>query len=286
MILYSSHMQEESKGLKLAIKTHWSQLEVGQKSFFVIFVFCAVGALVFSYLNVRDGVYAPFRVPIKDIQAKKDMLKDPAAEQVKLAKRIDTDGDGLSDWEEENVYHTSPYLWSTAGDNVPDNVKLAMGENPLCKLGEPCTAQAMTFNLPTTTFPLADVAGQDVRTSLGDIFMGDNQIGQNFRQTASDAGVNLDLTSAVPRDPVLLRQALLQTGKVTAAQLDKITDEELLKYFDEAKVELETQNPNLKGTASSTNPSGLITTPPALKQQLNGIEGTIPSAMKVNELTQ
>jgi hypothetical protein len=278
-------MQEESKGLKLAIKTHWSQLEVGQKSFFVIFVFCSVGALVFSYLNVRDGVYAPFRVSIKDIAAKKDMLKDPATEQVKLAKRIDTDGDGLSDWEEENVYHTSPYLWSTAGDNVPDNVKLAMGENPLCKLGEPCTAQAMTFNLPTTTFPLADVAGQDVRTSLGDIFMGDSPVGQNFRDTASDAGINLDLNSAVPRDPILLRQALLQTGKVTTEQLDNLTDDQLLKYFDEAKAELEKQNPNLKGTASSTKSGQLITTPPALQQQLNAVQGTVSNTLKANQLS-
>ena len=261
MILYSSHMQEESKGLKLAIKTHWNQLETGQKSFFVIFLFCAVGALVFAYLNVREGVYAPFRVSIKDIQAKKDLLKDPAEEQIKLAKRIDTDGDGLSDWEEENVYHTSPYLWSTAGDNVPDNVKLAMGENPLCKLGEPCTPQAMSFNLPTTTFPLADITPPDVRASLSDIVMGDSQVGENIRQAADEAGVNLDTTDMIPRDAALLRQALLQTGQVTAEQLDKVTDDQLLKYFDEAKVEVQNQSPKLKVATSTASGSKAQTKP-------------------------
>ncbi|MFA6100350.1 MAG: hypothetical protein WC750_05805 [Patescibacteria group bacterium] len=246
-------MQEESKGLRLEIKTHWDRLEKRQKAFFVVFVLCAVGALVFSYLSVRDGIYSPFKISLEEIQKNKDLLKDPATEQEKLAKRIDSDGDGLSDWDEENVYRTSPYLWSTAGDKVPDNVKIALGENPLCKLGEPCEVTgAMSFDLPTTTYPGMNTSNQNMTDQLGGLLMGNDQVGQNFRDTASQAGVDLSVDTLIPRDPAMLRQALLQTGKVKQEALDAVTDEQLLKYFDDAKAELLKSNPNLAGQSSST----------------------------------
>ncbi|MDD5438098.1 MAG: hypothetical protein PHC70_03055 [Patescibacteria group bacterium] len=249
-------MQEESKGLRLVLKTHWERLTKKQKAFFVVFVLCATGALVFSYLSVRDGIYAPFKVSLEEIQKNKDLLKDPEVEAEKLAKRVDSDGDGLSDWDEEHVYHTSPYLRSTAGDSMPDNVKIALGENPLCKHGEDCEVTgAMTFNLPSSTYPGADMVGSNVQEDLGSILMGNTQAGQNFQNTASQAGVDLSLDNLIPRDPAMLRQALLQTGKVKQADLDKLTDEQLLKYFDEAKAEVEKNNANLAGQASSTQKS-------------------------------
>ncbi len=245
-------MQEETKGLKLAIKQHWDQLDKKQKSFFVVFVLCAIVALVFTYSSVREGVYAPFRISIKELENNKSMLKDSATEKENYQKRTDTDGDGLSDWDEEHIYHSSPYLWSTAGDGLPDNVKIAMGENPLCKHGETCTVEAMSFNLPTTTYPGGNMQDSSVKGDLGNIIMGDSQAGQNFRQTASEAGVDMSLDSSIPRDPALLRQALLQTGQVTQADLDKVSDQQLLQYFDEAKVELLKNNPNLSASSTAT----------------------------------
>ncbi|MHB8830574.1 MAG: hypothetical protein ACYC44_00405 [Patescibacteria group bacterium] len=245
-------MQEETKGLKLAIKQHWDQLDKKQKSFFVVFVLCAVVALVFTYSSVREGIYAPFRISIKELENNKSMLKDSDKDKENYQKRTDTDGDGLSDWDEEHLYHSSPYLWSTAGDGMPDNVKIAMGENPLCKHGEPCTVETMSFNLPTTTYPGSNMLDSNVKDDLGNIMMGDSQAGQNFRQTASEAGVDMSLDSAIPRDPALLRQALLQTGQVTQADLDKVSDQQLLQYFDEAKVELLKSNPNLAASSTAT----------------------------------
>lgn len=235
----------------LAVKTHWKQLKSKQKAFFAMFVLCATIALVFSYYSIREGVTSPWRVSILDIKNQKDLLKDPVITQEETAKRIDTDGDGLSDWDEEKVYHTSPYLWSTAGDNVPDNVKIALGENPLCKHGEKCdVTAAMKFNLPTTTYPGADLLDTNVQDDLSGIIMGDSQIGKSIRQTAGDAGVDMSLQSVVPRDPALLRQTLLQTGQVTQDDLDKVSDEQLLKYFDEAQAEILKQNPNLAATST------------------------------------
>ena len=244
-------MQEDSHGFITALKTHWQSLEQKQKAFFAVFVLFSFMALIFSYVSVREGISAPFRVSMKEASKNVELLKDPAEEQEALAKRIDSDGDGLSDWDEQNVYKSSPYLWSTAGDGVPDNIKVAMGENPLCKSGEPCTAQAMKFDLPTGSFPLMEMSGQpNVNEQLSEILMGENQVGENFRSTADEAGVEYDL-DAIPRDAALLRQALMQTGRVDQARLDSLTDDELLRFFDEAKAEIIANNPALNSTTGT-----------------------------------
>jgi YD repeat-containing protein len=43
----------------------------------------------------------------------------------------DTDGDGLTDYDEIFIYHTNPLLPSTAGDSIPDGWKVQYGLNPL-----------------------------------------------------------------------------------------------------------------------------------------------------------
>lgn len=43
----------------------------------------------------------------------------------------DTDGDGLTDYDELFVYHTNPLLASTASDGIPDGWKVQNGINPL-----------------------------------------------------------------------------------------------------------------------------------------------------------
>ena len=42
----------------------------------------------------------------------------------------DSDGDGLSDWEETNIYHTDPYSRDTDGDGYPDGLEVKKGTNP------------------------------------------------------------------------------------------------------------------------------------------------------------
>ncbi len=43
----------------------------------------------------------------------------------------DTDGDGLSDGDEVNLYHTNPLVADTDGDGIPDGVEIATGTDPL-----------------------------------------------------------------------------------------------------------------------------------------------------------
>lgn len=235
-------MQDENATESGSIRMRWKKLNTEQKIAVIALVIGASFVFFVSALRVRHGVYAPFLVSVSDYQAKRDLLKDPIAENEALQKRIDTDGDGLSDWSEVNIYKTSPYLWSTAGDKIPDNVKIAAGINPLCKSGEDCTIGALNLNLATTSLPYDINAVQDTSGLLNDVLMGVSPGAASYQDAAESAGVDLEtMKSQIPTDPAVIRKAILETGKVTKEDLDKITDEELLKLMNEAVLELETE---------------------------------------------
>ena len=44
---------------------------------------------------------------------------------------IDTDGDGLTDYEEVSIYHTNPLNADTDGDGFNDGIEVRRGYNPL-----------------------------------------------------------------------------------------------------------------------------------------------------------
>lgn len=49
------------------------------------------------------------------------------------AYNLDTDGDGVTDGEELDVYHTDPKKADTDGDSYPDGDEIRNGHNPLVK---------------------------------------------------------------------------------------------------------------------------------------------------------
>jgi hypothetical protein len=63
--------------------------------------------------------------------------------------RADTDSDGLTDLTETQSNCLSPLLWSTAGDNVSDGEKLALGLNPCLPLVTPTATPTFPTILPS-----------------------------------------------------------------------------------------------------------------------------------------
>lgn len=247
-------MLEDKENFRGALNGHWRKLNKSKRVAFITFVVGAILLFFFSFLNLMDNIASPFRGSLTQLEEDKDLLKDPETESTALAKRTDTDGDGLSDWDEENIYKTSPYLWSTAGDSVPDNVKLALGENPLCKHGEKCDSSQMKFDLGTSTLPYADLVSgtNNVNSTLNEYMLGNSTQAKDFQAQASSTGVSLDWKNQIPRDPAVLRKALVDSGKITEDELSKVTDEQLLKMFDEAMTELEQKQANMSSSTQSS----------------------------------
>ncbi|HEX4966361.1 MAG TPA: Ig-like domain-containing protein [Thermoanaerobaculia bacterium] len=73
-------------------------------------------------------------------------------------QKADTDGDGLKDGDEVNVYHTNPLLFDTDGDGISDGLEIASGSDPLdansfnlAPIVQSLTVQPATLNLVFNT---------------------------------------------------------------------------------------------------------------------------------------
>ncbi|HET6933977.1 MAG TPA: Ig-like domain-containing protein [Candidatus Angelobacter sp.] len=66
----------------------------------------------------------------------------------------DTDGDGLSDGDEVNIYHTNPLVADTDGDGIPDGVEIATGTDPLNPLSFDLGKAVQTLEIKPGVFVL------------------------------------------------------------------------------------------------------------------------------------
>lgn len=117
----------------------------------------------------------------------------------------DTDGDGVTDWEETNIYHSSPYLADTDSDNVSDSEEINNGTDPNCPEGKTCGA-AEAIIAPSSGAPdfPAETAFPDVT-----------------------AGIPANLTAGQVR-------GLLKEGGMSDENLNKLDDKALLEIYQEA----------------------------------------------------
>ncbi len=153
--------------------------------------------------------------------------KDQDFSNLELLKTKDTDQDTLNDYEELYLYRTSPYLADTDGDTLSDSLEIKQGTDPLCAQGKVCGSEELSFDLAQKKQLLEQLS------NAGDSL-----------EAWQESVRGLDLEN-IPAD--VLRQALLDGG-MDEAELNELSDEDLLLMYQEAKSELEKVSPISENT--------------------------------------
>ena len=180
-----------------------------QKTAVVILSVLGVAIIFFGALQFRNRIVSPFQVDISGLEN--------IDTTINLASK-DTDGDGLSDYDEFNVYQTSPYLEDTDSDGLSDSVEVKSGSDPNCPIGQNCVgANNFVIQVATGTTPILAVDSG----SLGII---------NVSSSTSETDLKNALAGQV--DAPTLRQILLDNG-ADKTILDTISDADLLKSYQE-----------------------------------------------------
>ena len=118
-------------------------------------------------------------------------------------------------------FQTSPYLKDTDSDGLDDATEIKLGKNPLCPEGESCEMNESEAIIATTTLEI--ILPQINTDRLG---------------AESNVGLQeLADLQKVLNDPQQIRQLFLSTGKISADDLSKISDAELMKMVDEIVAE-------------------------------------------------
>lgn len=191
-----------------------------QKTGFVLLLIFGILAVGLGFLQMRNTIYGPFVIRLSD-KSDTDTQEASLLNDEARLQSIDTDRDGLNDFEELNFYETSPYLPDTDSDGLNDKVEIEKGGNPLCPEGESCAMNEPEAILATTT---PEIVLPQISTDL---------LGAE-----SNAGLQeLADLQKVLSDPAQIRQLFLSTGKISADDLSKISDDELMKMVGEIVAE-------------------------------------------------
>ena len=181
-----------------------------QKIGFVLLLVFGILTIALGFLQMRNTIYNPFVVRLQNDGLGSQVFLD---EKTRL-QQLDTDNDGISDYDEIEFYKTSTYLPDTDSDGLTDKFEIDNGKDPLCPEGNVCEVQLAPEEETKIESPVLEAA------SPMDIF---NKAGQ----LTAGGTANADLNNIV-NDPVLLRQLLLSSGKITEEQLSKIDDATLM----------------------------------------------------------
>lgn len=203
-----------------------------QKIGFVFLLIFGILAVSLGTLQLRNTIYGPFVFRLgKDARA----LNQNVDENTRL-QQIDTDHDGINDYQELYFYETSPYLEDTDSDGVLDKAEIDKGTDPLCPEGTVCAEAAPPPKQEPVVSPLAPSVQTPTEILLG---------------AQAQTGVEVDANdlSKLLQDPAHLREALLSTGKVTKEQLEKVSDEQLLKLVSDL---LAAQQGSAQGSEEAT----------------------------------
>jgi hypothetical protein len=170
--------------------------------------------IVFSILQFRYNLYSPFDYSRQIAANQKNNSGAVSTTTVDLTK-VDSDNDGLNDYDEINVYTTSPYLEDSDSDGFSDKDEILNSTDPNCPAGSVCTQINATVDssADTTTVSPDDLSAETETITAED------QIAQDMLNGKSD--------------PAILRKLLLDNG-MDKAVLDQIGDADLLASYQES----------------------------------------------------
>lgn len=200
----------------MAEQPQQSGLTKEQKTGFVLLLIFGLLAVGLGFLQMRNTIYSPFIVRTNDGTSELPAVFD---ETTRL-QQIDTDQDGINDYEELHFYQTSPYLPDTDSDGVSDKDEIERGTDPLCPEGTRCAEEEETVDTQPTFVgsPLVENAATPAELISASIGAG----------TTASGTAGLDI-EALLTNPDELRELLLATGNIEKADLDQIDDATLLE---------------------------------------------------------
>ncbi|OGH68177.1 MAG: hypothetical protein A3C15_03780 [Candidatus Magasanikbacteria bacterium RIFCSPHIGHO2_02_FULL_50_9b] len=196
-----------------------AKLDTGQRIGVGLLIAISVLLVVVSVVQFRANIFGyGRRIKSNDLAS-----VDPATRaknELEALKKTDTDTDGLSDYDELTVYHSSPYMRDTDSDGAFDGDEVRRGTSPTCPEGKDCllntvAADAQTSLTATSTSSVAPLG------------------------TTSQAQVNTqNQQNQQMMTIVQIREALIANG-VPKDQIDAMSDADLLKLVAEAQKEQE-----------------------------------------------
>ena len=198
--------------------------DVWTKAMFGVLVFFGVSALILGILQIGQGLNLSggWETSANQMDGSQ-WLGETKERSIEDLKNTDTDGDGLSDFEELYIYNTSMYLADSDSDGYTDKEEIDGGYDPNCPKGQDCRGISAD-----TSQELRDSYSQGLMPISPDNYLVEQD------QLPPEAIDQLKQLTAPE-----IRQLILESGQMTAEQLGQIDDATLVQMFQEVIAEQE-----------------------------------------------
>jgi hypothetical protein len=147
-------------------------LNAHQKLGLVFFIVLGIGAIGASAVQMRRQISGPFE---KDGSFQYRTIAELESENEERLKTQDSDGDGITDYDEMRIFRTSAFLDDSDSDGIKDGDEIAQSSDPNCPKGRVCreasveTPAAIAATEAASTPAQPDAATIAVTEVFGDV---------------------------------------------------------------------------------------------------------------------
>jgi hypothetical protein len=149
-------------------------------------------------------------------------------------KAKDTDGDTLNDWDELNIYFTSPYLSDSDSDGSSDDQEIKNSTDPNCPTGQQCSntpaSSGSSSSLDNSEF--TNFLNNGVTPTSSPSVTPSAAPQTNSSTLTAEEKEALRKVIGSTQDPATLRNFLLQSG-ADKNYVNKLSDADLQKVINE-----------------------------------------------------
>ncbi|OGY47829.1 MAG: hypothetical protein A2663_04050 [Candidatus Buchananbacteria bacterium RIFCSPHIGHO2_01_FULL_46_12] len=267
--IYAADTTKDPKiSLKEYLREYFKDSPRVERLLSLAILFFGLAAIGLGFFQFKSDIVRPF-FP-KAATDEKTAAGNVDNQDLLGLKQKDTDQDGLSDYDELNVYFTSPYLKDSDSDGFDDKKETERGSDPGCPEGQNCFAfwsdqltnaagrenSADLFSGQSLSQPerLRQLLLQSGASEQDLAQLSDEEIVKIFQAAAGQASQPAK-TIAIPADqidnltPAQIRQMLIDQAGIAKSTLDKVSDQELMDLVKEI---LTNQGPGQVQGASNT----------------------------------